>query len=88
MDAAGVTPEGGSFSGIAEYKRLLLAEEEDQVARHFISQLVVYATGTEIGFADRDELSRLVAQSRGSGYGVRTIIHNVTQSPLFRERQR
>jgi len=87
VDAGGVTPDGKSFSGIAEYKRLLLAEE-DQVARHFISQLVVYATGTEIGFADRDALSRLVARSREGGYGVRTIIHNVTQSPLFRERQR
>ena len=87
MDAGGVTPDGKSFSGIAEYKRLLLGEE-DQVARHFISQLVVYATGTEIGFADRDALSRLVARSREGGYGVRTIIHNVTQSPLFRERQR
>lgn len=88
VDAGGVTPEGRSFSGIAEYKRLLLEEEEDQVARHFISQLVVYATGAEIGFADRDELSRLVARSREGGYGVRTIIHNVTQSPLFRERHR
>ena len=88
VDAGGVTPEGRSFSGIAEYKRLLLEEEEDQVARHLISQLVVYATGAEIGFADRDELSRLVARSREGGYGVRTIIHNVTQSPLFRERQR
>ncbi len=87
VDAGGVTPDGRSFSGIAEYKRLLL-EDEDQVARHFISQLAVYATGAEIGFADRDELSRLVAQSREGGYGVRTIIHNVTQSPLFRERQR
>ena len=87
VDAGGVTPDGKSFSGIAEYKRLLLGEE-DQVARHFISQLVVYATGTEIGFADRDALSRLVARSREGGYGVRTIIHNVTQSPLFRERQR
>ena len=87
VDAGGVTPDGKVFSGIAEYKRLLLAEE-DQVARHFISQLVVYATGTEIGFADRDSLSRLVARSREGGYGVRTIIHNVTQSPLFRERQR
>lgn len=88
VDAGGVTPEGRSFSGIAEYKRVLLEEEEDQVARHFISQLAVYATGAEIGFADRDELSRLVARSREGGYGVRTIIHNVTQSPLFRERQR
>ena len=88
VDAGGVTPDGRSFSGIAEYKRLLLAEEEDQVARHFISQLVVYATGAEVGFADRDELSRLVARSREGGYGVRTIIHHVTQSPLFRERQR
>ncbi len=87
VDAGGVTPDGRSFSGIAEYKRLLLAEE-DQVARHFISELVVYATGAEVGFADRDALSRLVARSREGRYGVRTIIHNVTQSSLFRERQR
>ena len=87
VDAGGVTPDGRSFSGIAEYKRLLLAEE-DQVARHFISELVVYATGAEVGFADRDALSRLVARSREGGYSVRTIIHNVTQSSLFRERQR
>ncbi len=85
VDAAGTTPEGKTFAGIEEYKRLLL-EQEDQIARHFLSQLIVYATGAEIGFADRDEVAQMAAHSRESGYPVRAMIHQITQSSLFREK--
>ena len=47
VDASGVTPGGDAFSGIEEYKALLLEREIDQVARHLVSQLLVYATGAE-----------------------------------------
>jgi len=84
VDASGVTPGGVAFSGIEEYKRLLLDQELDQVARHLASQLLVYATGAEIEFADRDAVERIVARGRDRGHPIRTMIHEVVRSDLFR----
>jgi hypothetical protein len=85
VDASGFTEDGEPFSGIREFKKLLLSQEDD-VARHFISQLVSYATGGEIQFSDRDELAQLVKQASDSGYPVRSIIHTIVQSNLFRSK--
>jgi hypothetical protein len=85
VDASGITQDGESFSGIQEFKNLLL-KQEDEVAHNFISQLVTYATGGEIQFADREELSHIVKQARANGYPVRSIIHLIAQSKLFRNK--
>ena len=84
VDTSGVTPDGDTFTGIDEYKRLLLSREIDQVARHLVSQLLVYATGAEIGFADRDGVERIVTQTADQGYPLRKMIHAVVHSDLFR----
>ena len=84
VDASGVTPEGDAFDGITAYKRLLLAQEVDQVARHLASQLLVFATGAEIEFADRDGVEQIVDHGRTMGHPVRTMIHQVVQNDLFR----
>ena len=81
-----MTPDGAAFAGIEEYKQILLEHEVDQVARHVVSQLLVYATGAEIEFADRDEVERLVAELGDRGYPIRTMIREVAQSDLFRSR--
>ena len=86
VDAGGVTPDGAAFAGIEEYKQILLEHEVDQVARHVVSQLLVYATGAEIEFADRDEVERLVAELGDRGYPITTMIREVAQSDLFRSR--
>ncbi|HCR00543.1 MAG TPA: hypothetical protein DIU48_14050, partial [Acidobacteria bacterium] len=83
VDTSGVTPTGDAFSGIAEYKQLL-GREVDQVARHLASQLLVFSTGAEVEFADRDEIERIVVDLRGDGHPVRSIIHEVVASALFR----
>jgi len=83
VDTSGVTPKGDAFSGIAEYKQLL-SRELDQVARHLTSQLLVFSTGAEVEFADRDEVERIVIDLRGDGHPMRTIIHEVVASALFR----
>ncbi len=85
VDPSGVTPEGKTFTDIEAYKKLLL-EKEDWIARHFISELVVFATGGEIQFTDKEEINRVTALSCEKGYPVRTIIHNVVQSDLFRNK--
>ena len=82
VDASGVTPQGDPFDDILQFKKLLL-EDEETVARNVTEQLLVYATGAPIGFADRDDVSAILEKSRASEFGVRTIIHEIVQSPLF-----
>ena len=81
-----MTPDGAAFAGIEEYKQILLEHEVDQVARHVASQLLVYATGAEIEFADRDDVERILEQGRDHGYPLKTMIHQVVRSDLFGRR--
>ena len=82
VDASGVTPQGDPFADVLEFKKLLI-EDEETIARNVTEQLLVYATGAPVGFADRDEVAAILEKSRASEYGVRTIIHEIVQSPLF-----
>jgi hypothetical protein len=82
VDASGVTPQGDPFDDVLEFKKLLI-EDEETIARNVTEQLLVYATGAPVGFADRDEVAAILEKSRASEFGVRTIIHEIVQSPLF-----
>ncbi|MDA7903755.1 DUF1592 domain-containing protein [Mariniblastus sp.] len=82
VDASGTTPKGEKFEDILEFKKLLLQDEE-AIARNLTEQLLVYATGAPIGFADRDEVLAILEKSRTSEFGVRSLIHEMIQSPLF-----
>ncbi len=86
VDSSGITPEGSAFSGIEDYKRLLLGQGIDQVARHLASQMLVFATGAEIGFVDRDAVEEIVDQGGTEGHPVRAMVHRVVQSDLFKRR--
>ncbi len=85
VDAAGQLPDGRPFAEVREFKRLL-AESDEQVARNLARQLVVYATGAPVRFSDRAAVDRIAAATRGGGYGVRSLVHAVVQSELFREK--
>ena len=82
VDTSGKLADGQTFQNVAELKRALLKDER-QIARNLVRQLIAYATGTPAGFADRAEVERILDASQGSHYGVRTLIENVVQSPLF-----
>ena len=85
VDASGVTADGRAFSGIVEFKRLLL-DQQEQIARHFLSRLIVYSTGGEIEFADREEIEAILARTRDRGFPLRDLLQACVQSRLFRER--
>jgi hypothetical protein len=82
VDASGKTEDGDTFSDVIEYKKHLL-QDERAIARNLAEQLIVYATGAPVSFADRDELSDILDKSQSTDYGVRTLIHEIIQSPLF-----
>jgi hypothetical protein len=86
VDSAGALANGGSFNDIRDFKRLLLSRDERTVARNLVSQLATYGTGSPIGFSDRKQVEEILDKARGSGYGVRDIVHGIVQSDLFRNK--
>ena len=86
VDPSGVTLGGDAFAGIKRYKELMLRNDLEQVARNLASQLLVFTTGAEIEFADRDAVETIVARLGDDGYPIRSMIHEVVQSDLFRSR--
>lgn len=83
VDSSGQLPDGRSFEDINEFKAHLLADER-AIARNLAKQLIVYSTGAPVSFADRLEVERILDQAAAAEYGVRSIIHAVVQSELFR----
>ena len=86
VDSSGALTDGRTFKDIREFKRLLLNHEERTVARNLVGQLATYGTGAPIGFSDRKLVEEILDRTRGSGYGVRDIVHGIVQSEVFRNK--
>jgi hypothetical protein len=85
VDASDVLADGRRFDGIDAYKRLILAEK-DQIARALAEKLVTYATGVSPTSADRPRIDSIVESVRQQNDGFRTLVHEVIQSELFRNK--
>jgi Protein of unknown function (DUF1592)/Protein of unknown function (DUF1588)/Protein of unknown function (DUF1585)/Protein of unknown function (DUF1587)/Protein of unknown function (DUF1595)/Planctomycete cytochrome C len=82
VDAAGQTADGQSFDDVEGFKKILLADPR-AIARNMVGQLVLYATGAPVGFADRAAVEKILDKTAGARYGIRSLIHEIVQSPLF-----
>lgn len=85
VDPSGTLPDGRSFRDVQGLKRLLLADER-QIARNLVGQLLTYATGTPAGFGDRAEVEAILDRTSVGGYGCRSLVHELVQSTLFRNK--
>ena len=82
VDASGEMPDGRKFADIAAFQNLLAAQPRP-LLENLARQLTVYSTGRPVAFSDRAALAALVARVEQQGSGVRTLIHELVQSPLF-----
>jgi hypothetical protein len=85
VDSAGVLPNGRPFRDVRELKKLLV-QDETTIARNLARQLTVFATGAPARFSDREEIEKILAAAKGSAFGVRSIVHAIVQSELFRNK--
>ena len=85
VDTSGVTEEGLKFEDIRDYKTHLRKSKE-QIARNVLSKLIAFSTGAEMQFADREEVERILLATQDDGYPLRSLIHHIVASPLFRNR--
>ncbi|MEX0938810.1 MAG: DUF1592 domain-containing protein [Pirellulales bacterium] len=85
VDPSGELLDGRQFADVGQLKEMLL-EDEAQIARNLVNQLIIYATGAPIGFSDRSEVDAILARTRSSDYGVRSMVHEIVQSKLFQHK--
>jgi hypothetical protein len=83
VDASGALPGGASFKDVRELKRLLL-QDERQIARNFVNQLVIYSTGAPVWFGDRPKVEAIL--DRTKNYGVKSLIEALIESDIFRNK--
>jgi hypothetical protein len=84
VDPSGVLADEKSFRNIREFKTLLL-QDERRLARNLVQQFVTYATGSPVSFSERPEVEKILDACHADDFGIRSLIHAVVQSPLFRQ---
>ena len=82
VEVGGTTPQGREFKNTDDYKALLL-EDKEQLARNLARQLLVFATGADVQYADREEVQAIAIRTRDRKLGLRSLVHEVVQSPAF-----
>jgi hypothetical protein len=85
VDPSDVTEDGEPFRNIDDFKRLML-RDKDQLTRALTMKLMTYATGAAPTRPDRPEVELIVSRIRDRNYGLRSLVHEVVQSPLFQNK--
>jgi hypothetical protein len=83
VDNAGTLPDGSTFVGHDGLKELLQNNKEDEFIRHFSSQLLVYALGRELTFADERALQTILKRVGDAGFSSQTLVREIVSSYPF-----
>ena len=79
VDCSGELADGTRFDDMNDFKAALL-KKPSRIANALATQLIIYATGERIEFADRDDVEAIVSSTESSQYGVRSLIHAIVQT--------
>lgn len=84
-DPSGELTEGTKFTGVMDYRRMLVADraKQRQLARNLANQLVIYATGASISFGDRAAVERILDKAGGDNPKLKDLVHEVVQGSIF-----
>ncbi|MFN0075577.1 MAG: DUF1592 domain-containing protein [Prosthecobacter sp.] len=85
VDASGETAQGEPFADLASFQELALAKPE-LITRAFVTQMLTYATGAEPSYSDRNEIERILSETKAGKFGLRSLIHTMAESPLFQNK--
>ncbi len=86
IDSSGTLPGGKSFSGPAEMAALLKANLPE-FSHCLIEKMLTYALGRGLQRYDRRTVEELNRQLAASGYGLETLVHEITGSLPFQSRR-
>ena len=82
VDAKGQLPDGRKFDSYNEFRTLLLTQKH-LLATAFVTKLLTFSTGREMGFSDRMEIEKIVIQSSTDGYRIGDLLKLSVASKIF-----
>jgi hypothetical protein len=85
VDTKTVHMDGRTFEGPLGLKKILL-EDNDELSRVFIEQLLSYALARRLTYGDREMLKSLCEQSANAEYRLRDILLSIITSESFARR--
>lgn len=83
VDSSGTFASGQTFQSFEEFRQYLL-EDPDRIARAVASKLLVYSSGRPMSPIDEASVEKVVAKTRDGNFGLRSMIHAVVESEMFR----
>lgn len=81
VDTRSQLPGGIEIADVRAYKAAL-ASRPELLARSLVRKLATFATGTSVEVGDELMIDAILQRSQASGFGLRTLIHEVVQSEL------
>jgi len=82
VDPSYTMENGREFETFDEF-RTIIGEEDERLTANLASQLLVYATGAKIQFADRPVIQSIVEKTRDTDHGFRSVLQAVVASDTF-----
>ena len=83
IDSRSKLPDGTEINGIEGIKEYILDLKKDDFTRSLVENLLAYAVGRDIGFADEKEINNIVKKVKDDNYRFRTLIEQIVLSPSF-----
>jgi len=82
VEVAGQLADGRSFQSLPDLKRLI-GSRPDLIAHCLARKMLTFATGHSVEIADSLTIEGVIARSRPSRLGMRSLIHEIVQTDLF-----
>lgn len=83
IDAKGSLPDGATFNGVEELKKVLL-EKKDLFVRNLTVKMLGYALSRGLTLEDQCTVDRIVEAVKRDGYRSQTLINEIVLSVPFR----
>jgi hypothetical protein len=82
VDASGKLPGGKTFASNAEFRKLVVAQDET-FTRCLTKKLLTYAVGRKLNSSDRPSIDKINKDMAGNNKGLRDLIQAVVASESF-----
>jgi hypothetical protein len=84
IDTTGTLPNGTTFKGPAELKKLLVTERRDDFLRCLTEKMMTFALGRKLEYSDAPAVAEIVEQLKKNDYRFSTLVVGIVRSEPFR----